>query len=65
MPYRIRFKGSETTALRAHTPYDALVIAQGLVEEGRGGISVTLGDGEPIPLREFAALVRDGSPLAG
>jgi len=65
MPYRIRFKGSETTALRAHTPHDALVIAQRLAEEGKEGICVSLGDGEAIMLRQFADLVRDGLTLPG
>lgn len=37
---------------------DALILAQDLAEQHKGGVRISLPDGETLQLRQFAALLR-------
>ncbi|MGE4409631.1 MAG: hypothetical protein EP321_09905 [Sphingomonadales bacterium] len=45
MPYRIRFEGSGTTVVCAHSQPDALLIARDLIRRGRKNVVISTPDG--------------------
>lgn len=53
------FSDDPTFILRhARLPADALIIAEDLAKEGRPDVRITTPEGETLPLRQFAILVR-------
>lgn len=61
VPYVIMFDGAHAEALTAKVASDALVMAEDLVARGHDGVRITTPLGDTYPVKQFAALLREGA----
>jgi hypothetical protein len=64
MNYVISSDESGFVLRHARVATDALIIAEDLAAEGRSDVKVTTPDGETLPLRQFAIVVREARSAA-
>ena len=58
MPYQIRFAGAGPALVQVQVARDALLLAEDLAEQGKEDVEITNPEGETLPLRQFAILLR-------